>query len=185
MPIGHTGEVCPFFPLRIAHSRRISCCSRIGCDDGPRGFSPQSFFLCWRSAGESPRRIILDAPHEGTVALRKGLRVSYLAQNQPEWAGSAATLYDRLAFGLAELRELGNKLAEAEAKMADPAWTGDADRLAELLDRYAEWQESFERSGGYGMDSHIRQVAAGLGFAEDRFGAPYAGLSGGEKTKAG
>ncbi|WP_438431653.1 ribosomal protection-like ABC-F family protein [Gorillibacterium sp. sgz500922] len=126
-----------------------------------------------------------EAPHEGSIALRKGLRVSYLAQNQAEWAGDAATLYDRLAFGLAEMRELGGKLAEAEARMADPAWTEDADRLAKLLDRYAEWQEAFERGGGYGMDARIRQVAAGLGFAEDRFGAPYAGLSGGEKTKAG
>ncbi|WP_058303157.1 ribosomal protection-like ABC-F family protein [Gorillibacterium timonense] len=127
----------------------------------------------------------LDRADEGQLSLRKGIRVSYLAQIQAEAEGSSGTLYDRLAHGFREMRDIGAKLAEAERLMADPELAEDANRMNKLLSRYAEWQEAFEKGGGYEMDARIRQVASGLGIRADQFDSPYAGLSGGEKTKAG
>ncbi|MEO3947766.1 ribosomal protection-like ABC-F family protein [Gorillibacterium sp. CAU 1737] len=126
----------------------------------------------------------LEPVEEGQFALKRGARVSYLAQVQLEAEGSTGTLYDRLAHGFREVRAIGDKLTEAEQRMADPAVNSDPTKLDKLLKQYAEWQEAYERGGGYEMEARIRQVASGLGLSEHRFDSAYAEMSGGEKTKA-
>lgn len=120
-------------------------------------------------------------PDEGQLAIKKGTRIGLLAQIQAGEDGG--TVYDVLAAGYAELLEDERRMKEMEALMQDPAVCADADRLTELLGRYAQLQERFEQGGGYGMDSRIRQIAAGLGVSEKQFDRLFATLSGGEKTK--
>jgi ATPase subunit of ABC transporter with duplicated ATPase domains len=120
-------------------------------------------------------------PDEGQLAIKKGTRIGLLAQIQAGEDGG--TVYDVLAAGCQELLELERRMKEMEALMQDPAVCADADRLTEVLGRYAELQERFEQGGGYGMDSRIRQIASGLGVSVEQFDRLFATLSGGEKTK--
>lgn len=113
------------------------------------------------------------APDGGTIAVRKGARVGYLAQIPSEY--EPLTVYEVLAGGYRE------EMTELERNMAE---AGDAG-LNAILQRYAELQERFERAGGYEMDARIEQVAAGLRIPEAQFPRTFGTLSGGEKTKVG
>ncbi|MCL6456896.1 MAG: ATP-binding cassette domain-containing protein [Gorillibacterium sp.] len=120
-------------------------------------------------------------PDEGQLAIKKGTRIGHLTQIQAGEAGG--TVYDVLAAGYQELRECQGRMMVLEEQMQDPEMISDERRLSDLLTRYADLQERFEREGGYGMDARIRQIAAGLGIRPDRFTRLFQTLSGGEKTK--
>ncbi|MFQ6090869.1 MAG: ABC-F family ATP-binding cassette domain-containing protein, partial [Candidatus Bipolaricaulia bacterium] len=54
----------------------------------------------------------------------------------------------------------------------------------DLLLRYDELREEFERAGGYRYEGEIRQVLAGLGFKSRDWERPLHELSGGERARA-
>ncbi|MBC8079226.1 MAG: ABC-F family ATP-binding cassette domain-containing protein [Gorillibacterium sp.] len=117
-------------------------------------------------------------PDEGQLAIKKGTRIGHLAQIQAGEDGG--TVYDVLAAGYQELRECQGRMKAMEQQMQNMS---DDHQLSDLLSRYADLQERFEREGGYGMEARIRQIAAGLGIRTDRFDHLFQSLSGGEKTK--
>lgn len=120
----------------------------------------------------------MEKPDEGLLTVRKDTRIGYLAQIPTEW--ESGTVYDVLATSFAELLECRAAMTELEQRMSDPAAVGQLDQL---LGRYAQLQERFEREGGYELDARIDQVASGLRIAREVYGRDFASLSGGEKTK--
>ncbi|MDR6881057.1 ribosomal protection-like ABC-F family protein [Bacillus sp. 3255] len=120
----------------------------------------------------------MEKPDEGQLTVRKDTRIGYLAQIPAEWEGG--TVYDVLASSFAELLACRAAMTELEQRMADPAAGG---QLEQLLGRYAQLQERFEREGGYELDARIDQVANGLRIARETYGRSFASLSGGEKTR--
>ncbi|MCY9657688.1 ABC-F family ATP-binding cassette domain-containing protein [Paenibacillus chondroitinus] len=120
----------------------------------------------------------MEKPDEGLLTVRKDTRIGYLAQIPTEW--ESGTVYDVLAASFAELLECRAAMTELEQRMSESAADGQLDQL---LGRYAQLQERFEREGGYELDARIDQVATGLRIAREVYERSFASLSGGEKTK--
>jgi ATP-binding cassette subfamily F protein 3 len=157
-------EIFAGVSVEIAHRARIALV-------GPNG------------AGKTTLLNILagfDAPNEGGVTRKRGLRIGYLPQ-RPETA-SELTLWDEQLLAFAALREDEARLARLSEHLADA--TKDAAEHDRLLQDYGELQEQFEAAGGYTYEHRIRTVLHGLGFAPEDYSHPIGLLSGGQKTRA-
>ena len=96
-------------------------------------------------------------PDTGKVVLARRKRVGYLPQDGLRLDNR--TVFDevRTAFaGLLRLRHEQERVAEQLAATPDQP---------ELVTRYGELEEEWQRRGGYEMDTRISEVLSGLGFA--------------------
>ncbi len=118
----------------------------------------------------------IDLPTSGSVRLARRARLGYLPQ-RPELAGEH-TLWQEQLSAFAELRAMEDRLHALEQRMANPA---DFDAA---LAAYGPLQAEFERQGGYHIETRIKMVLSGLGFAEADYAMPLPTLSGGQKTRA-
>lgn len=117
-------------------------------------------------------------PDEGQVALKRDLRVGYLAQ-LPVTAGNT-TCGELFLSAYHEVARLEDKLRHLEDRMA----TSTSERELEgIFRQYSDTQEQFEQQGGYTIQSTIRAVMTGLGIPEDFLEESIVSLSGGEQTK--
>lgn len=123
----------------------------------------------------------MEKPDEGQLTVRKDTRIGYLAQIPTEW--ESGTVYDVLAASFHQVLECRANMTELEQRMSSPDVMSDEKQLDQLLKRYAQLQERFEREGGYELDARIDQVANGLRIAREFYERSFASLSGGEKTK--
>jgi ATPase subunit of ABC transporter with duplicated ATPase domains len=119
----------------------------------------------------------IEQPDAGTISIRKGMKVGYLAQIPMFPAGTTVDEVLRQAF--AELNLLSNELAQLEMEMSG---TEDPDNLEKAIARYGICQETFENRGGYEMDAKISAVANGLQM-QPLLNSDFDTISGGEKTK--
>jgi ATP-binding cassette subfamily F protein 3 len=123
----------------------------------------------------------MEKPNEGQLTVRKDTGIGYLAQIPSAW--ESFTVYDVLAASFEALLACRVTMHELEAQMSSPSVMNDEKQMDQLLKRYAQLQERFEREGGYELDARIDQVANGLRIAKDFYERSFASLSGGEKTK--
>ena len=100
----------------------------------------------------------------GTIDIAKGARIGYLAQNSG--LNSERTIGEEMRSVFASLIETEQELRRLEQEMADPAVIGDEKRYAAVAARYAERSEWFREHGGYEMETSIRGVLHGMGFAD-------------------
>lgn len=116
------------------------------------------------------------SPDSGTVQRSRNLRIGYLPQQITVPLDGSA--YELAHDVFSALTAQQSKLHSLETELsADPA--NDA-----LIDQYGRLMTQFEEAGGFTMDSRIRQVLQGLGFADGEENRPWAQLSGGQKTRA-
>ena len=93
----------------------------------------------------------------GKVVLAKGKRVGYLPQDGLQLTGRSVFEEVRTAFAdLLRLRREQEEVAERLSRTRDEP---------ELLARYGELEEEWQRRGGYEMGVRISEVLSGLGFA--------------------
>lgn len=111
------------------------------------------------------------APTEGTVSVRRGTSVGYLAQNSG--CDSAGTVASELRSVFSELLAMQARLTDLSHRMTE----------AEASREYARLLPLFEARGGYEIDVRVRTVANGMGFPEQTMETPVSALSGGEKTR--
>jgi ATP-binding cassette subfamily F protein 3 len=116
-------------------------------------------------------------PDEGEVTRIRSCRTGYLSQTEP--VGSGETLLDSLLAPFERVVELRGQLAEMEKALADRPNGGD------LLSRYGERQEEYERLGGYTLESRIQELTNDLGFSATDLQRPMASFSGGEVGRVG
>jgi ATP-binding cassette subfamily F protein uup len=114
----------------------------------------------------------LVVPDEGEVRREVSTRIAYLPQ-EPE-LDESGTVFQNVAAGLGELRQLILDYHQAVEALSDPA-AGDAG-----LERLHRLQEELERRHGWQAQTRIEQVLSRLGLAAD---APVAALSGGWKRR--
>lgn len=118
----------------------------------------------------------LEEPNGGNIQRARNLRLGYLPQeatlqgNQTLWEECLSALADLLAME-AELRNMELALAKDHENET-------------LLKRYGQWQEEFERRGGYTYETRIQQTLNGLGFEAQDFNRLLNQLSGGQRTRA-
>ncbi len=116
-------------------------------------------------------------PSAGQIARQPGLRVTLLEQHRD--FGDAATVWDAVAGGLAELRAL-------EASLAVQAAALEHDHSEAAMAKYGRDLERFEQDGGYTYHARVDQVLEGLGFDPEQ--SKVRGLdklSGGERGRVG
>ena len=114
-------------------------------------------------------------PHEGRVVRTGGVRVSYLAQDEPDRFDG--TLGDSLRQAFAEVVELRERLTRVGELLAQRP--EDEGLLAEL----GEIQTRLEHLDGYDLEARLAELASDLGFAESDFDRPMSSLSGGERCR--
>ena len=118
----------------------------------------------------------LEEPSAGQIERRRGLTSAYLPQHAE--LGGDQTLYEAMLPAFEHLTRQLATLCALEEQMARPDCPPGVSQL------YGELQHRFEVAGGYTYEAEIRQVLAGLGFAEDEFHKPLSILSGGQRTRA-
>jgi len=117
-----------------------------------------------------------ESPSEGSVQKAKQLKIGYLPQESV--LDSPQTLWEECRTALSHLEKMQQKLKKMETAMAD----GAADE--DLLERYSNLQDTFERKGGYTYENMIERTLAGLGFDKSDYQKPLNILSGGQRTRA-
>ncbi len=123
-------------------------------------------------------RLILGelVPDSGTVSVKNGLRIGYLAQSGGFVSDS--TVYGAMKEVFAEDERLLSRLAEAQEKFASAP---ERERPA-LSSQIESLTKRIAARDSYHTDVRIRTVLGGMGF-EDRYEQPVATMSGGEKTR--
>lgn len=121
----------------------------------------------------------LDTADHGSIAISKGLRIGYLAQQ--DTLQESGTIWEELTsvfdpvFKMEErLRQLESEIAE---KHEDPA------AFETLSNQYDRLTAAYEEAGGYSWRSQITGVLNGLGFKPEQYDYPLDTLSGGERTR--
>jgi len=136
---------------------------------GPNGSGKTTLFRF--IAGE-------EVPDEGEVSIPKKLTVGYFRQDVEEMAGRS--VLDEAILGSGRVGDLHHELESLNHAMADPARSGEMDRI---LARFGEVQEEYEHLGGYALEAQAREVLHGLGFADDQIDGDAGALSGGWKMR--
>lgn len=116
----------------------------------------------------------------GKIFKRKNLSIGYLAQHTN--LHSNETIWNEMKNIFHSLLEQESKLREIEEQMKHFKDVSHQ-KYKHLLTTYDELQQSFERSGGYEYETHIKTVLSGLDFHEQDYNVKVSTLSGGEKTR--
>ncbi len=125
----------------------------------------------------------LDQPDEGTVVLRRGIRVSYLPQEyegQPDRA-----VLDELLAARTDIAELDARIASLEARMGDPAVSSDMQALERVINEHERLVEQYESMGGSQLHRRAEQLLNELGLDETHWATPMRLLSGGQRKMVG
>ncbi len=114
----------------------------------------------------------------GQVAMSRGLRVAYLAQ-EVRFSGDR-TLWEEMEAALSSLAALRDEIITLEHVIGDTAATG----WAAAMEHYGELTARFEHGGGYEIEPRIKRTLHGLGFDESQYDQRLTQFSGGQKTRA-
>lgn len=121
----------------------------------------------------------LEQKDDGTVNQQKGLKMGYLAQQGMVTPGY--TVWQELEQVFEPVKAMEHRLRAIEKEMVDAAH--DEEQLRILGGEYDRLTRQFEDANGYGWNSAIQGVLAGLGFTKDQQDQLAEKLSGGERTR--
>jgi ATP-binding cassette subfamily F protein 3 len=136
---------------------------------GPNGTGKSTLLKCL--TGE-------ELPDGGEITISEHTTLGFVAQEGNWQQGSS--LFDELLQGFGDTVQDRKILSSLESQMAKAK--GKA--LEDLMHRYAEITERYERAGGYAVETMVKRVAKGLGFKDEEFFQPVYTMSGGQKTRA-
>lgn len=118
---------------------------------------------------------------KGEIFIQKDLVLGYLRQHVK--IDSQNTIYEECLMVFEHLIGMEKNLRNLEEEIAELGAEGDSDRLASLMNRYANLTEEFQEKNGYGFKSEIRGTLIGLGFTVEDFDKEVNILSGGQKSR--
>ena len=121
----------------------------------------------------------LDVPDSGEMAIVRGTRIGYLAQQ--DMVTSGASVWQELESVFTPVFEMEARLRALEDEMGRAH--EDAAQFARLSAEYDKLTRRFEEADGYAWKSMVSGVLNGLGFAPAQYGQCVDSLSGGEKTR--
>ncbi|MGT2949222.1 ABC-F family ATP-binding cassette domain-containing protein [Streptococcus devriesei] len=131
-------------------------------------------------AGKSTLLKILvgeEAASSGSVDKKKGLSLSYLAQDSR--FDSEKTIFDEMLHVFDDLRQDEERLRQLEMKMGE--LTGS--ELDDLMQTYDKLSEDFRIRGGFTYESDIRAILNAFQFDESMWDMKISDLSGGQNTR--
>ncbi len=116
---------------------------------------------------------------EGTVALKNGLEIGYLKQN--EALNGSNTLKEEIRLSLKRTYEIKDMLSALTKEISET--DSESPRYSELEAQYERLNSEFLALDGYFADTKISIVLNGLGFGDYDLNMKAADLSGGEKMR--
>lgn len=114
---------------------------------------------------------------DGTIALKSGLRIGYLKQN--EALNTSNTLKEEIEDSLRLVFETRKKINEISNKMSQS--TGSEYVL--LSEEYEKYTSIYDAADGHNAEVRINTVLNGMGFGTFDMNTSVSVLSGGEKTR--
>jgi len=121
----------------------------------------------------------LDTPDSGEIAMVRGTRIGYLAQQ--DMVTSGASVWAELEKVYEPVFEMEKRLRLLEDEMSKAH--EDAAQFARLSSDYDKLMRRFEDADGYAWKSMVSGVLNGLGFKPSQYEQNVDSLSGGEKTR--
>lgn len=117
------------------------------------------------------------APDSGSISLKNGADIGYLAQQDAVDTGN--TIIGELTLVKQSLIDEEAAIRQLERDMKDA--TGR--ELEEMMEKYSRLTHHFEMNDGFSVRSEINGMIRGLGFAEEDKERSISTLSGGQKTR--
>lgn len=117
------------------------------------------------------------APDSGSISLKNGADIGYLAQQDAVDTGN--TIIEELTLVKQSLIDEEAAIRQLERDMKDA--TGR--ELEEMMDKYSRLTHHFEMNDGFSVRSEINGMIRGLGFSEEDKERSISTLSGGQKTR--
>ena len=121
----------------------------------------------------------LESQDAGEIALVRGTRIGYLAQQ--DMVTSGASVWAELEKVYEPVFDMERRLRELEAEIA--VSHEDETRFSQLSSEYDKLMRRFEDADGYAWKSMVSGVLNGLGFKPAQYEQSADSLSGGEQTR--
>lgn len=136
---------------------------------GPNGAGKSTLMKC--IAG-------LEDYDAGSISFAKGTTFGYLAQQVN--LDLNKTLREVILEAFEDILALYEEIRDLERAISAET---DADKQTVLLQMYQDKQAEYEKLNGYSVESHVKGIVLGLGFAESDLERVVESFSGGERTR--
>jgi ATP-binding cassette subfamily F protein 3 len=157
-------------PLYSAVSFQVNPGEKVGLV-GPNGAGKTTLF-----------RLIIgeDKPDAGSISMVSKLRWSYFSQHVGEMKG--APVLDVVLEGDQEIKKLHQEI-ESYQHQLEKADTLSESAMNQILEKMGDAQTTFERLGGYEIESRAQDILTGLGILPKDHHRPIEEFSGGWKMR--
>ncbi|HYE84281.1 MAG TPA: ABC-F family ATP-binding cassette domain-containing protein [Clostridia bacterium] len=118
---------------------------------------------------------------EGDLFISKNIKIGYMSQDFNYESDN--TIWDEMMSVFTHLTKLEGTIQDLEQKISSMSASKDRVAVEALLGTYANLQEEYKNSNGFGYKSQIKGVLKGLGFSSEDYDKPVSILSGGQKTR--
>ena len=143
----------------------VSAGDRVGLT-GPNGSGKTTLFRMVNG---------IDSADSGDIVMPRDTTVGYLPQDGLEHRGR--TLQEEALTAFADILALRDEQEHLEERMG---WlVPESPEYEEVLHRYGEIQEQWERQGGFSLEAQVSEVLSGLGFSQEEQRARTETFSGG------
>jgi ATP-binding cassette, subfamily F, member 3 len=120
-----------------------------------------------------------EQPDSGSICVDNNVRIAYFSQNVGEMKGTTAL--EEVISGNAQVAQLAMRLKSYEESLCNPHL--DPIEMETILDKMGEDQTSFEKLGGFEIETNAQVILTGLGVAPSDHGKPVEYFSSGWKMR--
>ncbi len=117
----------------------------------------------------------------GEIFIGKNISIGYMSQDFSFESGN--TIYNEMLTVFMQLLQMEKDIRDLELRISSLEDLADKEIAEPLLKVYADLQEEYKNSNGFGYKSQLKGVLKGLGFGEEDYDKPVSILSGGQKTR--
>ncbi|MDD4504108.1 MAG: ABC-F family ATP-binding cassette domain-containing protein, partial [Clostridiaceae bacterium] len=118
---------------------------------------------------------------DGDIFIGKNISIGYMSQDFS--FESSNNILDEMLTVFAPVIQMEKDIQDLELKISSLSNSIDKETVEPLLRTYADLQEKYKNSNGFGYKSQIKGVLKGLGFSAEDYDKPVSVLSGGQKTR--
>lgn len=117
----------------------------------------------------------------GDIFINKNISIGYMSQDFSFESNN--TIWDEMLTVFTQLIQMEQTIQDLELRISRLGDSADNETVEPLLKTYANLQEEYKNSNGFGYKSQIKGVLKGLGFSAEDYDKPISILSGGQKTR--